>query len=63
MKIMIEIANVSDLVNLKVNSAEYKSFKEAIKATQIKIKADIKEHIQRDPEAAGIVQFVKYEIM
>lgn len=63
MKIMTEIANISDLVNAKVNSAEYKSFKETVKATHVKLKTDIKEHVQRDPEAAGIVQFVKYEIM
>lgn len=55
MKIMIELANIGDSVNTKVNSLEYKSFKEAIKATHVKIINDIKDHVQRNTEASGAI--------
>lgn len=53
---------ITELIKNKVNYEEYICFKENIKSTYNKMKNDIEYHIMRDPEAAGIVNFVKYEI-
>lgn len=51
-----------ELFDNKVDLNEYQSFKRLMFDTHHKIKNDIEEYILRDPEAAGIVHYVKYDI-
>lgn len=53
----------NDLDNLstnKVDLKEYQCFKKFVINTQQNMKNEIEEYILRDPEAAGIIQYVKY---
>lgn len=54
--------SVDELFINKVDINEYQSFKRLVFDTHHKIKNDIEEYILRDPEAAGIVHYVKYNI-
>lgn len=42
-----------------MHKAKYLRFKEAVMSTHNEIKDQIKEYILRDPEATGIVRFIK----
>lgn len=43
----------------KLDLQKHLDFKNDVNTTILKIQKDIKEYILRDPEAAGIVHFVK----
>ncbi|VVC41749.1 Hypothetical protein CINCED_3A020114 [Cinara cedri] len=49
----------NERIMTKVDSKDYESFKNTVRITHHEIKNDIKEYTLRDPEAAGIVHFVK----
>lgn len=57
---MMTLQNDIDvLYTNKVDLKEYECFKQLVIDTQQKMKNDIEEYILRDPEAAGIVRYVK----
>lgn len=51
--------DITELLKNKVNYEEYNRFKENVKSTYNLLKDDIEYHVMRDPEAAGIVNYVK----
>lgn len=54
---------IDELFDNKVDLNEYESFKRLMFDEHHKMKDDIEEYILRDPEAAGIVHYVKYNIL
>jgi len=51
--------DIEELQKTNTPKTDYLKFKEAVKSTHDEIKNQIKEYILRDPEATGIVRFIK----